>query len=124
MNKDRDSFCNEENSTAYYKKIYNEKSPFELGKIFLECIDYWKDYGQIIPKTFSYVLMQVLKPCMIQVICKEITSKNIDDTSCWINMECSLCQKKVSMKKEQSTSISTFFTEINIFCLVHTHLWF
>ena len=92
MNKDRDSFCNEENSTAYYKKFYNEKSFFELGNIFLECVDDWKDYGQIIPKTFSYALMQVLKPCMIQVICKDITFKNIDDTSCWINMKYSLYQ--------------------------------
>ena len=55
--KDLDKFCNEENSIAYYKKFYNEKSFFPLGNMFLECVDDLKDYGQIIPKTFSYSLM-------------------------------------------------------------------
>ena len=38
--------------------------------------------------------MRVAKPCIAQVICKDITDITLDDSSCWINMKCALGKVK------------------------------
>ena len=119
---DLDAFSEAEDRSSYVTSFYDNKSFFPIGKVFKLCVDEWNEYGQIVPKTFSKSLKEIVKPCIVQLICKNITNDNLDDTSCWINMKCSMCQKKVLLRKEASQSFSNFLLK-SIYSVWFTHIY-
>ena len=120
---DINTFRNEDTSQSYLKKHYNEKSFFPLGELFGKSITDWENFtGLSIPKTFCRSIKRIINPCLVQVICKDISNENLDNCSFWVNMKCSHCKKKVSIKKEQTSTFTTFFLKA-IYSIWFTHIF-
>ena len=114
---------NEENIFSYFRKFYKMESFIPIGELFVASLEDWKLFvGGDIPKTFSISIQQVVKPCMIQLICNNGNINNLDETPLWINMKCSMCQKKVYVKKEESTTFVSFMLKA-IYSIWFTHIF-
>ena len=119
---DLDAFSEAEDRTSYITSFYDNKSFFPIGKVFRKCVNEWNEFGEIVPKTYAKSLKEIIMPCMVQLICKSIINDNLDDTSCWINMKCSMCQKKVLLRKEEKQSFSNFLLK-SIYSVWFTHIY-
>ena len=128
QNRDHDEdtilFCSCDSLTEYITQIYTETMFLNIGKWFKQC------FVEMIPKFDNKYYYQsqttliAIEHLQIQFYPVCYPELEFDKSSQWICVKCSLCDKKVFLKKQENESFNLFMMKVVYtvwFCHVYSY---
>ena len=106
----------------FVKIKYNEYMKIPVGKLFGSAFKDQIDQFDNLNFKQSQTMLIALENLEIQFIPQEYNDTGIDDTEQWVSIQCSLCNKKVFIKKTKDCNFVDFFMKM-VYSVWYQHVF-